>query len=880
MGLKNVIKKWGTYALGVAALTGGMIASNNSSVSAAESNYDMRYLVVNSQYTQSSSELSRITLTDITNVASIESVEDINAIRFTSASIYYSGNTFSYKGYGDDFYIDISDIDNFDLEKHLIKHVVDSSTNERTGVNSYNADLVFINPNGSIEEFLEREDFKNLVQNAFDKCVRSVVKLDDEGVDMSVRSVSLHSFSVSNAVINGENVNVRNVGSTGYNYASGNVTNVDVEFYIRSAEDLLFATMDGSGLFTENDVNNAYDTGYKEGHIDGYTKGSLPDVDSEGKYGYIFNTDESHNNKIVYSKESNYVADTLNTQTFFDMWVDGVYNWYQYSDYWINIDNFTSVNDLTYDDIVRTGNDTIVNSDEHYFWFVDMNYYSESGSNDKLIKFMNNVDFKELGTKVLDLLFENEILVLNEGSEVLNGKKLNLSHNQLQYFGQRVVEEETGLPHVQFDSEESDIIGISFHQHNENGKVSVVKRAYEDLMFGNYIEDGDAIQGIGMYEQGFNDGYEAGKNHSTNNSTGGYTEEDLNNKFNEGFAAGSESVDITADNEQAINDFIISNNMKTEEEYLSYGEEKFAEGKEENANEYAERLNELDRTINNLNNEINELNSKINDYESTDDKYQVGYESGYNAGHSVGYQKGYSDGLSEDIESYGQEKYQSGYNSGYSVGYNKGYETAQTEKDEVIENVEQEKNNLVEQVESLQNDISNLNNRINTLTGTINSMNQLIDTKYQEGYEDGVGSVDITTDNDEVYQKGYDDGYTQCEIDNPPQVTYPENNYEFGFKDGYASGYREGKESVDITVDNQQAIEDYIENENMKTEEEYLSYGKEKYDSGYKNNSFGNQIKRLGSNVGTFFVNLGKGIVQYVAFGWAWDKSGKFIPSF
>jgi len=49
---------------------------------------------------------------------------------------------------------------------------------------------------------------------------------------------------------------------------------------------------------------------------------------------------------------------------------------------------------------------------------------------------------------------------------------------------------------------------------------------------------------------------------------------------------------------------------------------------------------------------------------------------------------------------------------------------------------------------------------------------------------------------------------------------------------------------------------------------------------GYKDNAFGKQVKRLGSNIGTFFVNIGKGIVQYVAFGWAWDKSGKFMPNF
>ena len=878
MGLKNVIKKWGTYALGVAALTGGMIASNNLSVSAAESNYDMRYLVVNSQYTQHNSDNSEIVLNDISHATNVVSIEDINAVRLYSLSIRYTGNTFSYTGYGDDFYVDISDVDNFDINKHLIKRSVDSGTTERTNMSSYSGDLYLINKNGSVEEFIEREDFKNVVQNIFDQCVRTAVVLTNENAPMTATSVTIHSVDLANATIKEDNsVSCRNLGNTGYNYAGGNVTNVNVDFYIRSAEEILFGVTSGSGIgdYTERDLEKAYDQGYKEGHIDGYSKGSIPGVDANGKYGYIIESDAI--DKIVYTNEQNFNIDTLRLQAFFDFYGASSYNWYIYNEYFINIDNFTTVENLTYEDITRIGDD-VVNSDDHYFWYLNLNFRSEDKSNENLVKFMNNVDFIELSNKIMDLLYEHEILVLNEGNTEIQNLESNFSHVQFDRFDRTVEEEGTGNLYIEIE-DESENLGIQIHSHNENGKLNVVKRSYDDLMYGNYVKDGDAIQGIGMYEQGFSDGYEAGKNH-VSDSTGGYTEEDLNNKYNEGYQEGKNSVDITSDNENVINEYITSNNMKTEEEYLNYGEEKYTEGKEENANEYAERLEELDRTINNLNNEINELNSKINDYESTDDKYQVGYESGYNAGHSIGYQKGYNEGLSEDIEAYGQEKYQSGYNSGYSVGYNKGYETTQTEKDEVIENVEQEKNNLVEQVESLQNDISNLNNRINTLTGTINSMNQLIDTKYQEGYEDGVGSVDITTDNDEVYQKGYDDGYTQCEIDNPPQVTYPENNYEFGFKDGYHKGYREGQESVDITVDNEEAVKEYIENENMKTEEEYLSYGKEKYDSGYKNNSFGNQMKRLGSNIGTFFVNLGKGIVQYVAFGWAWDKNGKFIPNF
>ena len=395
-------------------------------------------------------------------------------------------------------------------------------------------------------------------------------------------------------------------------------------------------------------------------------------------------------------------------------------------------------------------------------------------------------------------------------------------------------------------------------------------------VYGNgYSEEEYLIYGEQKYQEGYLDGVHAVEN-GEDAGTSIPENSDYFRGWESGFQAGVESVDITQDNEEAINEYIASNNMKTEEEYLTYGEEKYQEGKDENANEYAERLNELDATISNLNKEIDTLNNKINNYESTDDKYQLGWENGKIYGESIGFDRGFKEALDVEIEEYGQEQYTKGYNTALSIGFSNGYNQAMQEKDEEIGNIEQEKDSLAEQVESLQNDITNLNNRINTLTGTINNMNGLLDTKYQEGFEDGVSSVDITSDNEEIYNKGFSAGYTQCEIDHPPIITYPENTYEFGYRDGFAAGAK----SVDITTDNQQAIEDYITNEKMKTEEEFLSYGEEKYSLGYKDNAFGKQMKRLGSNIVTFFVNLGKGIVQYVAFGWAWDKSGKFMPNF
>ena len=877
MGFRKIIKKWGSYALGILALAGGMIANNSASVSAEET--DNVYLVREfSSLRDGNSSVNNITLTNITTKSDvIQNSSDINAISISSQTVRFTGGTFTYQRNKNYFKIDVAKIDDFNFSRDVVIGENTSGT-QTSGVSSGSFTFYLYNSSGGIEQFLERDDLYSTLNDIFHLCVREVITLDEGTTNLVDSNSTISSITLCHVELDENNqmaINPVSVGATGFSMLSSDTsyTNVDFNFYIRNLDDILFGTLDGAGenIYTQRDIDETYNSAYLDGHSDGYAVGSAPNKDSNGKYSYFFeyNSGES---KVINVEEGDSNADTLITQIHWNGNSTYNYKWYLSGTYNINIDEFESIDSLTYDNIKRTGSDTLYENETWYFSHTYLNLYSASNSSINLVSFMNKVDYKELSTKILSLIFENEILPLNQDIEGLESMKMNFSHFVLANFGDFVSETESDIAISTFDS------NIGIHT-SSSGTMAVTKRSFNDLMYGVSDENEDYSASIGNYEMGFSDGYQAGLD-SKGSVSGEYTEDDLNKKYEEGFSDGKASIDITSDNEEAINEYITSNNMKTEEEYLTYGEEKYTEGKEENANEYAERLNELDTTINNLNNEINELNSKINDYESTDDKYQVGYETGYNAGHSTGYQKGYNEALSEDIESYGEEQYQKGYNSGYSIGYNKGYSTAQAEKDEVIEDVEEEKNSLVEQVESLQNDITNLNNRINTLTGTINSMNELIDTKYQEGFDDGVESVDITSDNKSIYQKGYEDGYLQCEIDNPPSVTFPENTYEFGFKDGYANGYKEGKESVDVTIDNQQAIEDYINNENMKTEEEFLSYGEEKYSLGYKDNSFGKQVKRLGSNIGTFFVNIGKGIVQYVAFGWAWDKSGKFMPNF
>ena len=97
---------------------------------------------------------------------------------------------------------------------------------------------------------------------------------------------------------------------------------------------------------------------------------------------------------------------------------------------------------------------------------------------------------------------------------------------------------------------------------------------------------------------------------------------------------------------------------------------------------------------------------------------------------------------------------------------------------------------------------------------------------YDEGFVAGGESVDITTDN-------------QGAID----IYIEENNYHTDeeyqalgnnrYTTGYEDGVIVGKESVDITTDNQEAIDTYIEENNYHTNEEFQEHGNSQYLAGY-----------------------------------------------
>ena len=97
-----------------------------------------------------------------------------------------------------------------------------------------------------------------------------------------------------------------------------------------------------------------------------------------------------------------------------------------------------------------------------------------------------------------------------------------------------------------------------------------------------------------------------------------------------------------------------------------------------------------------------------------------------------------------------------------------------------------------------------------------------IDNSYNSGYTAGQESVDITQDNDQAI--------SDYIIDNNYHTDSEYNQYG---ENQYNSGYTAGQESVDITQDNDQAISDYITDNNYHTDSEYNQYGESQYNSGY-----------------------------------------------
>jgi len=330
--------------------------------------------------------------------------------------------------------------------------------------------------------------------------------------------------------------------------------------------------------------------------------------------------------------------------------------------------------------------------------------------------------------------------------------------------------------------------------------------------------DKDALK-----QEGYDEGYEAGK------------------------AAGIASVDITADNEEAINKYIQDNNLKTEEEYNSYGESKYAEGKQAGIDS-VDITSDNDRVIikyiqdNNMKTleEYNSYGESMYNQGKADGIASVDITSDNEAAINKYIQDNNLKTNSEYLE-YGNQKYFDGYTAGAKsvdtesyrlIGYKEGYTDGVASVDITIDNQDAiddyiKKNNMKTNADYL----------------------SYGETKYNEGLAKGTDNVYNNLDSDEVVKEyviqyikvnkyytekefidNYDDGYEAGY-----QVGYSKGlgdiesirkkEYQDGYNEGYKVGFADGEYSVDITTDNDEAIEIYIRTNKYHTDYEFnLNY--------------------------------------------------------
>lgn len=321
--------------------------------------------------------------------------------------------------------------------------------------------------------------------------------------------------------------------------------------------------------------------------------------------------------------------------------------------------------------------------------------------------------------------------------------------------------------------------------------------------------------------------------------------------YEQGYEAGVKSVDITSDNEEAINKYIEDNNMKTETEYNQYGETKYSEG------------------------------------------YTKGQEDGY----STGYEAGVN---SLDIDNIKAQEYEKGYNDGYETGVSSVDITIDNTiaiNNYIIENnMKTETEYLAYGEQKYQAGISSVD-RNAIITDYIATHKLYNESEYlsygNTRYSEGMNSVDITSDNDYVIQQyiSSHDMKTRTEYDAYGEFMYQEgvnsvditsdnqkviddfiksNNYysleeyvDYGVAEyfrgytngaesvdtesyrllGYEQGYKDGEASVDVTIDNQEAINKYIKENHYHSDGDYMSYGNNKYSQGFEdgvNSVYGN----------------------------------------
>jgi len=285
-------------------------------------------------------------------------------------------------------------------------------------------------------------------------------------------------------------------------------------------------------------------------------------------------------------------------------------------------------------------------------------------------------------------------------------------------------------------------------------------------------EGANSVDTSGIYNQGYNDGQEAG--------------------YNTGYSEGQNSVDITIDNKEAIEDYISDNNYHSDEEYQEYGESQYNKGYDDGESEGF----------------TNGANANI--------------EEAYNNGYSYGYNQGYTSGMS-DADNRVNTSSQS-YIIGFSTGVGSVDITADngdaivnyitsnnyhTDSDYLNYGKAQYANGYNEgQYTMINGVINNANEKYKTNIGNVCSedkskCNTFIESTNKGIYEKGYNDRDITSDNYQAIQGYLSENalYTQKQYDDFGYNKYLEGaETAEGYEIGYNEGYKEGQTEAEVSV--------------------------------------------------------------------------------
>lgn len=290
------------------------------------------------------------------------------------------------------------------------------------------------------------------------------------------------------------------------------------------------------------------------------------------------------------------------------------------------------------------------------------------------------------------------------------------------------------------------------------------------------------------YQNGYNTGYNEGQESGYN---AGYTA-GQESGYNTGFTEGKNSVDITSDNEEAIEDYIRDNNYHSDDEYNEYGESQYDKG--------------------------------------YDDGESAGFTSGananieeaYNNGYSYGYNQGYTSGMS-DADNRVNTSSQS-YLVGFSAGVGSVDITADngdaivnyitsnnyhTDSDYLNYGKAQYTNGYNEgQYTMINGIINNANEKYETNIGNVCSddkskCNTFIESTNKGIYDKGYNDRDITSDNNSAIQAYLNTNtlYTQKQYDEHGNAKYLEGaETAEGYEIGYNEGYKVGQTDAEVSV--------------------------------------------------------------------------------